>query len=403
VGRRERTGKSENLPLTILINHPLSGGKVMIRILLTFCILSFLWACQTGQPTGQKTSSVCDSTYAPRYAKGFSIDYYKGYKLIKINDPFDTLKAKQVVCVQTDSTIDISNIKADSYLRMANQRWVSLSSTHISPATLLNLKQNIVAVAEPQYISDSTILSGIKAGIIRNAGMAMAPDLEVILSVHPSFVMVSPFPDISYHQIVAAGIAVIPNASYMENSPLARAEWLVFTGALFNKEKDAIHQYNDIVSRYNNLKQLTLNIANKPQMFSGNVYQGVWNTSKGGNYMAQYYKDAGADYIYKDKPGTGTLSLDYEQIYHDAAQIDNWVFIVNYQGTLTYDAIKQLDSRYADFKAFKNKSIIYTNSAYSLFFEQAEQRPDVVLADFIYAFHPELLPNYHPVYFQRLK
>jgi iron complex transport system substrate-binding protein len=375
----------------------------MIRILLTICTLSLLWACHNGQPTGQKTSQACDSTYTPRYAKGFSIDYFKGYKLIKINDPFDTIKAKQVVCVQMDSTVDISNIKADSYLQMSNHRWVSLSSTHISPATLLNLKRNIVAVAEPQYISDSTILNGIKAGTIRNAGMAMAPDLEVILSVHPSFVMVSPFPDISYHQIVAAGIAVIPNASYMENSPLARAEWLIFTGALFNKEKDAIHQYNDIVNRYNSLKQLTLNIVNKPRLFSGSVYQGVWNTSKGGNYMSQYYKDAGADYIYKDKPGTGTLSLDYEQIYHDAAQIENWLFIVNYQGALTYDAIQQLDSRYADFKAFKNKGIIYTNSAYSLFFEQAEQRPDVVLADLIYALHPELLPNYQPVYFQRLK
>lgn len=119
--------------------------------------------------------------------------------------------------------------------------------------------------------------------------------------------------------------------------------------------------------------------------------------------MSQYYKDAGADYIYKDKPGTGTLSLDFEEIFHDAAEVENWLFIVNYKGALTYDAVKELDSRYADFKAFQQKGIIYTNTSHSLFFEQAEQQPDVVLADLIHALHPELLPNHHPVYFQRLR
>ncbi|MFT3738883.1 MAG: hypothetical protein QM786_09000 [Breznakibacter sp.] len=65
--------------------------------------------------------------------------------------------------------------------------------------------------------------------------------------------------------------------------------------------------------------------------------------------------------------------------------------------------MKQIDSRYAEFQAFKSHKIIYTNASTSLFFEQAEQCPDVVLADLTHALHPELMPNYEPVYFKLLR
>ena len=144
-------------------------------------------------------------------------------------------------------------------------------------------------------------------------------------------------------------------------------------------------------------------ISRKSTLFTGNFYQGVWYASKGQNYMATYFADAGADYIYKNVQGTGTLNLEFEQIFNDAHQAEYWLLILNHQGDVTYDVVKQIDPRYEEFQAFKSRKIIFTNANTSMFFEEAEQRPDVVLADITYALHPDRMPDYQPVYFKLLR
>jgi iron complex transport system substrate-binding protein len=172
---------------------------------------------------------------------------------------------------------------------------------------------------------------------------------------------------------------------------------------LFGEEKQAIELFDDIRKRYEYLKSITQSIEKQPTVLTGHLYMGVWNASQGNNYMAAYFKDAGADYIYKNTAGSGTLSLDFETVYRDGALADCWVMMVNYPGIFSYEAIAQMDSRYSDFNAFRSKKIIYTNTNHSLFFEKAEQEPDVVLADLIHAFHPGLLVNHHPIYFESLQ
>ncbi|MFT3738884.1 MAG: ABC transporter substrate-binding protein [Breznakibacter sp.] len=284
----------------------------MIRYILACLILPWLAACSSSNKPAEQGSVVADSTYQPLYARGFKIDYIKGQRLITVSDPFDSLRAPQTICVL--SRLDEKPVThADQTVCFENPRWITLSSTHISPASWLDIKGSIVGVAEPHYISDPLIQKNIEQGRIRNVGMAMAPDLEVVIAVKPTFVMVSPFPDINYSQIRNAGIAVVPNASYLENTPLARAEWLVFVAALFGKEPQAIQLFKDIAFRYNQLKNANTAIAHKPSLFTGNFYQGVWYASKGQNYMATYFADAGADYIYKNVEGTGTLNLEFEK------------------------------------------------------------------------------------------
>ena len=77
--------------------------------------------------------------------------------------------------------------------------------------------------------------------------------------------------------------------------------------------------------------------------------------------------------------------------------------IVNsYDGTFSYDALKSLDPRYADFRAFREKGVIYCNMREKPFYESMPMQPEVVLEDLIHAFHPDLLPDYKPTYYERL-
>ena len=65
--------------------------------------------------------------------------------------------------------------------------------------------------------------------------------------------------------------------------------------------------------------------------------------------------------------------------------------------------LDKTDSRYRDFKAFKDKKVIYCNLSERPFYELSPVEPDVVLADLIKAFHPQLLPDHQPVFYDVLK
>jgi iron complex transport system substrate-binding protein len=76
----------------------------------------------------------------------------------------------------------------------------------------------------------------------------------------------------------------------------------------------------------------------------------------------------------------------------------------SFPGDFTYDALKASEPRNADFKAFKEKQIIYCNMKQSPYYERSPMEPDVVLKDFVYIFHPELLPeDYQPSFYKLLK
>ena len=87
----------------------------------------------------------------------------------------------------------------------------------------------------------------------------------------------------------------------------------------------------------------------------------------------------------------------------ETANARYWRIVNSYNGTFSYDALKAEDARYADLGAFKNKGVIYCNMREKPFYENMPVQPDVVLADLIHIFHPELLPaDYQPVYYELL-
>ena len=120
--------------------------------------------------------------------------------------------------------------------------------------------------------------------------------------------------------------------------------------------------------------------------------------------MAQLFHDAGADYFLKDDPNSGGVTLDFETVYSQADEADYWRIVNSYEGTFSYEALKASDPRYADFRAFKERKVLYCNMTQRPFYELMPIEPDKVLADLIHAFHPELLPSdYKPVYYGLLK
>ncbi len=376
--------------------------EIMSKSILVLVIFSALLSCtNSSKKTNSSTVDVePDSVYVPTYAKQFVIKYFQDYKIVEVNDPWDDAAPKHQIVLSSSSEYLKKNIDA---IQVPLKRWVAVASTQISYADKIEGAMDaLVGMAEPQYVSNPTVVNGLKTGAVRNIGTAFAPDLELLIDIDPNVMMISPFKEDFYGPIRQAGIKLAMNSSYLENTPLGRVEWLVYVAAFFNKEQEAIDEVHNIAQRYNNVKSLTQELTDKPTVVSGKIYQGVWYAAAAQSYNANYYADAGADYIFKDRPGTGSLSYDFETVYNSGAEADYWVLLVNYNGNYSYEALKDEDVRYKDFDAFKNRKVFFSNTGKSLFYEKGLLEPDVVLSDMVKVFHPNLLPNYTPCYYKMM-
>ncbi len=375
----------------------------MIKNYISYFILAMILfsGCLSGhhKNTEDQLLAQADSVYQPLYANLFKIQYFKDHKLVEVRHPWESTALPLKTILSDDSLFLAHHPEA---IEIPLKKWISVASTQICYANELNVLNSLVGMAEPEYVSNPYVVNGIQNGSIRNIGTAFAPDMELIMSLNPDMMMVSPFKDDYYGILRNAGINVVTNSSYLENSPLGRVEWLVFVAAFFNKEKEAVAKLNDISSRYLQVKAIAQKAKNKPTVFTGKPYQGIWYVPAAESYKAHFFKDAGVQYAFAHCHGNGSLNYDFETVYQAAAKCDYWSLLLNYNGLFSYSVLKEMDPRYSDFDAFKNRNIIYSNTANSMYYEEGLIRPDVILSDMVKLFHPELLKDYSPVFYKKL-
>lgn len=343
-----------------------------------------------------------DSVYNPFYASGFSVSYYDEIKVVKIADPWDSEKSADYVIAGPSDASQKIKTAGFPFVEYPVDNWSAFSSTQVVFAEKIGVLNTLKTVAESQYISNEEVNERIESGELRDVGPANSADVEVLLDSDPAFVFVSPFKDNRYRHLEEAGLTLINDAGYLESSPLGRAEWLVFFSAFFDKEDRAIEIFKDIESRYQGIREKVEDKKSRPTVLTGTLFEGNWHIPAGDSYMARLFSDAGADYAYKDKEGTGSLSLDFETVFNDFHDSDYWVLTINHPGEFTSSDLKEMDERYSDFKAFQEGRVLVSNTRHSLFFERGIIEPDVVLKDLAASFYPDEFSGYSPKYFHLL-
>ncbi|WP_187696492.1 ABC transporter substrate-binding protein [Xanthovirga aplysinae] len=341
------------------------------------------------------------------YAETFKVTYHKTYKEVEVTRPWKNAESgfkywlvpKGMSVPRHDSKITVIEIPVE--------RVVALSTTHLPMFDQLQQSASIVGFPHTDYISSPAIRKLVDEGKVTDLGPDGALNTELLLSVQPDMVMAYGMGNQTdqLDVIKKTGIPVVVNADYMEDNPLGRAEWIKFTALFFNKEKQAQKVFERIRSSYDSLRVLSQTAKNKPKVFSGTVYGDIWYTPGGKSWGAQFLQDAGADYLWKETEGKGSLELSFEAVYDLAHKADYWV------GVGAFKSLKEMEaqeSRYQMFKAFENQQVYNYNAKEgekggNTYLELGYARPDIVLADLIKVFHPELLPDYQPYFYQRLK
>jgi iron complex transport system substrate-binding protein len=224
-----------------------------------------------------------------------------------------------------------------------------------------------------------------------------------VLAAHPDVIFISPFKRGGYEPIKETGITLVPHLGYKELDPLGQAEWIKFVGMFIGKEKEAGDIFAGIEQRYNDLKTQAAKAEHRPTVFSGEMHSGTWHAVGGKNYLAQIFRDAGADYVISDEETAGE-NLEFEKMYSLAAKADYWRILNSYPGDFSYEALKASEPRNELFDAFKQRKVIYCNMKQTPYYEISPVEPDVLLKDLVAIFHPELVESdYQPTFYQLLK
>lgn len=341
----------------------------------------------------------------PEYAEGFQLTYADGYILMDIHDPQNDESTHFLYALVPRGTkpegIPTDYMVIETPVRSA----ICMTSLQLSNFIKLGAEDKVVGITSTRHLFNRTINDQLKEGKTAKIGIEGNFDNEVIMSINPDLILISPFKRGGYETMKDIGIPLIPHLGYKEMTPLGQAEWIKFVGLLLGMEQEANDKFSAIEHRYNELKELTAEgkVTRRPIVFSGEIHGGNWYAVGGKSFLAQLFKDAGADYFLKDDDRSGGVTLDFETVYNQADEADYWRIVNSYPGTYDYKALKDQDPRYADFRAFKEKGVIYCNMREKPFYESMPTEPEVVLGDLLHIFHPNLLPDHTPVYYDLLK
>lgn len=338
-----------------------------------------------------------------KYAKGFKVTSSENYKLVDITDPSgESDMHYKYALVNRGSNKE--GIPTDyQIIEIPVRSVICMTTLQLSNFIKLNALDKVVGITSTRFLFNEQMNRQLKEGKTSKIGIEGEFDNEAILALNPDIILVSPFKKGGYDAIRNLDIPLISFLGYKESSPLGQAEWIKFIAMLLGIEEQANKQFDDIENKYNKLKALSASVSERPTVLSGELHSGNWYVVGGNSYLAQLFRDAGADYFMKNDNESGGFYVDFETVYSQGANTDYWRMVNSHDGTFTYDALKQSDARYADFKAFKDKKLIYCNLREKPFYENTPVEPEVVLADLIKIFHPSLLPEYVPVYYELLK
>ena len=374
----------------------------MKKIAICYWLLAVgLCAC-TGKKTTQADANDTVSTQGTetievKYATGFSVKDSADIRLVDVGkkDHFALVRSNNVE-VPTNYTKVVVPIK----------NTICMTALQLSNFTVLDAHDVVKGITGTKNLFDKDILQRVKEGKIVKIGMEGEFDTELVLAANPDVIFISPSKRGGYDAIKETKITLVPHLGYKELDPLGQAEWVKFVGLFIGKEREANELFAGIEKRYNDLKakcqKLTAN-GQKPTVTSGEMHYGTWHAVGGKNYLAQIFRDAGADYVINDEETSGE-NLEFEKMYALSANADYWRILNSYQGEFSYEALKASEPRNELFKAFKEKKVIYCNMKQQPYYEIAPVEPDVLLKDFVAIFHPELVESdYTPKYYRLLK
>ncbi len=399
---------------------PILLRQLLIALLFLFSVVGFSNAMATEKPTANLSSGCIERydqelDYFPEkvtldYAKGFSVAYFKHYKVVTVTTPWPNAQESfRYVLVQCGAPVP-EGFAGAQIISIPIQSIAILSTTHLPHLEILDALDRLVGISTFKNVYSPATRRKIAAGEVVEIGRGPGVNLERILDLRPDLVTAVGHdqPQYNTHPLLRnAGVNVAINAEYVEPTLLGRSEWLKFTAAFLNRDGLAQRRFTEMADRYLGYAAQVKNLptAQKPSVFGGFLHRDVWYVPGGDSFIACLVADAGGMYRWADDTHRGGIPLSFEAVFERAGDAKVWF-------TSGLDWFKRADvlaanERYGAFAAFRESRVYNHNARVNEhkandYWESGIIEPDIVLADVIKILHPDRLPDHHLKYYRWL-
>lgn len=343
-----------------------------------------------------------------RYAVGFDLLAYRRYKILHLfrhyNDNADTLS---FVLKEKGAEV-ASQFNSLNQIQVPLSNMALLHSSYLPFFNLCETTDHISAISEAKYVFDKDIYNAVETGELSEIGYGETLDLERLLELDISVVVTVGWPNVpnkSQQVLDELGVPVLIFSDWQETTLLGRLEWVKIVAALTGADELANQRFLEIEERYNTLKSRLIDNTKQPDVICNLPYKGSWYMPGGNSYVSNVIKDAGANYLWSKDEGTGGIQIDFEAVYAKGITADFWI---NPGSANTRGDIISNDERLKDFRSFKSSNVYNSNNQVARgvandYWESAIVKPDIVLADLIKIFHPDLLPGHELYYYKHIR
>ncbi len=353
-------------------------------------------------------SSRSGSDFSVKYATGFDIEVHHDHTLLTVKNPWQRAENVNFKYALAGKQLpENKKYKGYQYIKTPVSRVICLSTTHIGFINFLDAEESVIGISGKKYITNNDIFQRIKNGEVKDVGYGSNLNYEVIIDLEPDIVFVygvSGSVSAYINKLMELDINVVIVAEYLEETPLAKMEWIKFIAAFYNLEDKAVKKFDSVEYKYNTLVSITGNIGKKPKVLLGLPWRGTWYISGSKSYIAKLIDDAGGYYLWNNLNFRDSQPISLEAVFEKAFTADFWLNpgIVNNTGE-----ILELDSRFQNLPALRDKKVFNNNNKINKFggneyYETGVVEPDVILSDIIYILHPDLLPGHNLKYYKKL-
>jgi iron complex transport system substrate-binding protein len=343
-----------------------------------------------------------------QFAKGFHIVRMGAITRLDVFNPWENARnfIYSYYLIPKSMTVPDSLV-GRQIIRTPVEKVVVLSTTHIGFIEKLGFESSIIGVSGKDFVTNRVVRQGIEHGLVHDVGYDQNLNYELLLQMKPDLVMAYGIgSDVAAHlsKMKDLKIPVVINAEYLEETPLGRAEWLVFTGSFYNQIEQSQSVFAKIVMEYDSLKKIVLGTSHKPLVLTGLPYKDNWWVPGGKSYMANMIADAGGDYLWKVNPSRESFVVSLENAIVKATQAELWI---NTGQTNSIQEILDSDERFKIIPSLQKKLVYNDNKLLNQtggngVWETGAANPQDLLRDLIHIFHPEIIQDTVFHYYKKL-
>lgn len=337
-------------------------------------IIYVAWAmilCSGCVKTGSVSDDFTETVYQPVYATGFRIVRAPGCEstMLEVSNPWqgaDSVKKQIFIARRGEMPPDgVMSVNGDV------RRVVCMSTSQIGLFDLFDAAGRVVGVSGLDYVSTPSVLARRES--IADVGFDGSIDYERLISCKPDLVLLFGVNCASSMEskLDELGIPYAYIGEYLENSPLARAEWAVALGELTGMRAEAEAAFAPVVAAYDSIAAIVqAEVDRRPAVMLNAPYSDVWFMPPSDSYMVRLIEDAGGSFPHSGNYSGVSRPIDIEEAACLLDSADIW---------LQPGQAQSLGQLWQMVPKLRFDGPVY--NSVSDFWESGVARPDLVLDD----------------------